>query len=119
MAGSRTDTAHTGRWAWAAAGVCAAVLLAATLEVVLDAAVGHSPLIPGSPGIAGWLAWVAKRLGFIGIGERLGFRMFLIALLSFTGAYAGLLALDRPLLSAHRADRRATTWAIALVVALT
>ncbi len=131
VAGSRTDTARIGRWAWAAAGVCAAVLLAATLEVVLDAAVGHSPLVPGSPGIAGWLAWVAKRLSFIGIGERLGFRMFLIALLSFTAAYAGLLALTltvrspvgrssagRSSVGHLSADRRAARWAIALVVAL-
>ena len=113
VAGSRTDTTH-GRWAWAAAGVCAVVLVAATLEVVLDAAVGHSPLTPGSPGIAGWLAWVAKRLSFTGVGERLGFRTFLIALLSFTGAYAGLLALSGRLST----DRRAARWAIALVVAL-
>jgi Glycosyltransferase family 87 len=92
-------------WARAAAGVCVAVLVAATLEVVLDAAVGHSPLTPGSPGIAGWLQ---------GIGERLGYRVFLIALLSFTGAYAGLLALAGRL----RSDRRAAGWAIALVAAL-
>jgi hypothetical protein len=114
VAGSRTEGVRLGRGAWVAAGVCAAVLLAATLEVVLDAAVGHSPLIPGSPGIAGWLAWVSRRLSFIGLGERLGFRMFLIALLSFTGAYAGLLALGGRL----SADRRAARWAIALVVAL-
>jgi hypothetical protein len=158
VAGSRTEAARLGRWAWAAAGVCAAVLLAATLEVVLDAAVGHSPLVPGSPGIAGWLAWVAKRLGFIGVGDRLGFRTFLIALLSFTAAYAGLLALTltptgrssvgnssggrasvgratvgratvgrasggrasggRATVGRLSADRRAATWAIALVVAL-
>jgi Glycosyltransferase family 87 len=121
VAGSRTDAAGLGRWTWAAAGVCAAVLLAATLEVVLDGAVGHSPLIPGSPGISGWLAWVAKHLGFIGIGERLGFRMFLIALLSFTGAYAGLLALTltgRAPVGRLSADRHAVRWAIALVVAL-
>jgi len=84
------------------AGLCVAVLLAATLEVVLDAAVGHSPLTPGSPGIAGWLQ---------GVGERLGFRVFLIALLCFTGAYAVLLALARRL----AADRRAGGWSIALV----
>jgi Glycosyltransferase family 87 len=85
--------------------VCVLVLLAATLEVVLDAAVGHSPLTPGSPGVAGWL---------VGVGERLGFRVFLIALLSFTGAYALLLALAGRL----SADRRSAAWAIALVGAL-
>ncbi len=79
------------------------VLLAATLEVVLDGAVGHSPLVPGSPGITGWLQW--------GIGERLGFRVFLIALVCFTGAYAGLLALMRRL----SGDPRAAGWSIALV----
>ena len=79
------------------------VLLAATLEVVLDGAVGHSPLVPGSPGITGWLQW--------GIGERLGFRVFLIALVCFTGAYAGLLALMRRL----SGDSRAARWSIALV----
>ena len=41
------------------------MLLAATLEIVLDAAVGHSPLIPRQPEIAGWLSGRA-------IGERLG-----------------------------------------------
>ena len=79
------------------------VLLAATLEVVLDGAVGHSPLIPGSPGITGWLRW--------GIGERLGFRVFLIALVCFAGAYAGLLVLMRRL----SGDRRAARWSIVLV----
>ena len=85
------------------AGLCVAVLLAATLEVVLDGAVGHSALIPGSPGITGWLQW--------GIGERLGFRVFLIALLCFTGAYAALLVLARRI----SADPRAARWSIALV----
>ncbi|MGH2853280.1 MAG: glycosyltransferase 87 family protein [Solirubrobacteraceae bacterium] len=106
--GDRRASAERGaprRGALALAGLCTAVLLAATLEVVLDAALGHSPLTPGSPGIAGWLQ---------GIGERLGYRVFLIALLSFTGAYAVLLALagrsTRSVLSAR--------WAIALVAAL-
>jgi len=63
------------------------VLVAATAEIVLDGAAGLSPLIPKSPAIAGWLG---------GIGERLGYRVFLIALLVFTVAYAGLLALARP-----------------------
>ncbi len=107
VAGSRTDVARpaAGRWTLALAGLCVAVLLAATLEVVFDAALGHSSLTPGSPGIAGWL---------VGIGERLGFRVFLIALLSFTGAYALLLALAGRLAS----DRRSAAWAIGLVGAL-
>ncbi len=106
VVGARTH-ARPSRTTLALAGLCVLVLLAATLEVVLDAAVGHSPLTPGSPGITGWLQW--------GIGERLGFRVFLIALLCFTGAYAGLLVLARRL----RADRRAARWSIALVGTLT
>ncbi len=98
-----SDRAAPSRATLALAGLCVLVLLAATLEVVLDGAVGHSPLIPGSPGITGWLQW--------GIGERLGFRVFLIALLCFTGAYAALLALARRI----SADRRAARWSIALV----
>jgi hypothetical protein len=105
------ERAAPSRATLALAGLCVAVLLAATLEVVLDAAVGHSPLTPGSPKIAGWLVAIGKPLGFIGIGERLGFRMFLIALLCFTGAYAGLLLLARRI----SADRRAARWSIALV----
>jgi hypothetical protein len=103
--GGAAERPVAGRWTWVAAGVCVAVLLAATLEVVLDGAVGHSPLTPGSPRISGWLQ---------GVGERLGFRVFLIALLAFTGAYAGLLAVAGRL----RAERRAVTWAIGVVAAL-
>jgi hypothetical protein len=113
VVGARTDTARPNRATLALAGLCVVVLLAATLEVVLDGAVGHSPLIPGSPGITGWLQW--------GIGERLGFRVFLIALLSFTCAYAGLLALTlsgRAAVGRLGADRRSAAWAIALVGAL-
>ncbi|HST56956.1 MAG TPA: polyprenol phosphomannose-dependent alpha 1,6 mannosyltransferase MptB [Solirubrobacteraceae bacterium] len=74
------------RWAPLLAGVCTAVLLAATLEVVLDGATGHSPLIPKSPQIAGWLG---------ALGARLSFQVFLVALLAFTAAYAGMLGLSR------------------------
>jgi Glycosyltransferase family 87 len=77
--------------------LCTIVLLAATLEIVLDAAVGRSALIPKQPEIAGWLS---------GIGVRLGYRTFLIALLAFTGAYAVLLGL---------AGRISKRWAIVLV----
>ena len=72
------------QWAPALATVCGLLLVAATAEIVLDGALGHSALIPKSPEIAGWLR---------GIGERLGFRVFLIAILVSAGAYAGLLAL--------------------------
>ena len=64
---------------------------------MLDAAVGHSVLIPKQPDIAGWMS---------GIGTRLGYRTFLIALLAFTAAYAVLLGL---------AGRISKRWAIVLV----
>jgi alpha-1,6-mannosyltransferase len=69
------------------AGLCGLVLLAATVEIVLDAARLHSPLVPRSPQIAGWL-------GSLG-GERLGYRVFLIAILAAAVAYGVLLALVR------------------------
>jgi hypothetical protein len=72
------------RWAPPLAAALALVLVAGTLEVVLDGALGRSPEIPLSPDISAWLT---------GIGERLGFRVFVIALLACTCAYGGLLAL--------------------------
>ncbi len=77
---------RSGRWAPALAGALALLLVAAAAEIVLDGAAGHSALIPKSPAIAGWLS---------GVGERLGYRVFLIALLVSVGAYSGLLALAR------------------------
>jgi hypothetical protein len=104
LAGSG-ERADRRRWALALAGLCALLLVAATAEIVLDGALGHSPLIPKSPGIAGWLS---------GIGERLGYRVFLVALLAFTGGYVGLLALvGRAALS-----RLSPLWAVGLVVVL-
>jgi hypothetical protein len=93
------------RWAPALAGLCTLVLVAASAEVVFDGAAGHSPLIPKSPSIAGWLS---------GIGERLGYRVFLIALLAFTCAYAVLLLLCAGSRLGHVSKR----WAVALVVVL-
>ncbi len=61
------------------------LLVAALLEVVIDAASGHSALVPRSPDTDGWLR---------DVGQHLGFRIFLIALLVSCGAYAGLLALS-------------------------
>jgi hypothetical protein len=121
-----------GRW-WAPLTIaCALVLLAATIEIVLDASLEHSPLVPPSPHIAVWL----RALG----GERLGYRVFLIALLAFTGAYACLLLLvnARPRARARSntnenttsdenaasappaipAPRALATWSIVLVAAL-
>jgi hypothetical protein len=86
------------RWAPALAAALALILLAATAEIVLDGAVGHSVLIPRSPRIAGWLS---------GIGERLGYRVFLIALLASVGSYAGLLLLARRTDAAGITPRRA------------
>jgi phage shock protein PspC (stress-responsive transcriptional regulator) len=80
------DRSRAERWAPALAGLLALLLLIAAAEIVLDGAAGPSPLIPKSPQIAGWLG---------GIGERLGYRVFLIAILVVTGAYAGLIALAR------------------------
>jgi hypothetical protein len=107
------ERAAPGRATLALAGACALVLVVATLEVVLSGAVGHSPLIPGSPGLTGWLQAIDR---FVGFYERLGFRMYLIALLCFAAAYGGLLALV--LRGRLAADRRAAKWAIVLVAAL-
>jgi alpha-1,6-mannosyltransferase len=65
--------------------VCGLVLLATTIEIVLDAAQRHSPLVPRSPQISSWIV----SLG----GERLGYRVFLIAILAASVAYGVLLAL--------------------------
>jgi alpha-1,6-mannosyltransferase len=99
---SELPLARTRATQWTAplAGACALLLLAATAEIVLDGAVGHSSLIPKSPEIAGWLS---------GIGERLGFRIFLIAALAFSAGYAGLVAVARGI---------SKRWAIALIAAL-
>jgi alpha-1,6-mannosyltransferase len=81
-----SDADATGRrWGTPLAVVCGLVMLAASVEIVLDASLEHSPLIPHSPHIATWL----QSLG----GERLGYRVFLIALLAFSAAYGVLLAL--------------------------
>ena len=103
-------SARSQRWAPALVGLLSLLLVAATLEIVLDGALGHSPLVPPSPDIAGWLT---------GIGERLGYRVFLIALLVSSGAYAGLVALSGRS-SSNRAGAAVMPgrWAIALVAAL-
>jgi hypothetical protein len=84
--GSERDApgARTVRWAPALATLLCLLIVLATGEVVVDGSVGHSPLIPKSPAIAGWMS---------GIGERLGFRVFLIALLVSVASYLGLLVL--------------------------
>jgi hypothetical protein len=98
------------RWAPALATLLALVLVAAAVEIVLDGAAGLSPLIPKSPEIAGWLR---------GIGERLGFRVFLIALLASTAAYGGLVVLvRRSSIARPSTGAISKRWAIALVAAL-
>jgi hypothetical protein len=101
----RIAQVRSRRWAPALATLLALLLVAATAEIVLDGAAGASPLIPKSPDIAAWLT---------GFGERLGYRVFLIALLVSAAAYAGLLAI------ALRSGARVISkrWAIALIVAL-
>jgi hypothetical protein len=91
---------RSAQWAPALAAACALLIVAATAEIVFDGAVGHSILIPKQPEIAGWL---------VGIGERLGYRTFLIAVLAATAGYAGLIALGREV---------SKRWAIALIAAL-
>jgi Glycosyltransferase family 87 len=93
------------RWAPALGALLALALFAATAEIVVDGTAGASPEIPKSPVIAGWMS---------DIGERLGYRVFLLALLVAVGAYAGILALAR-LRSAGRVSKR---WAIALIALL-
>jgi alpha-1,6-mannosyltransferase len=96
-----TPRARSEWWTPALIALLALVIVLATGEIVLDGAAGRSPLIPKSPAIAGWLG---------GIGERLGYRVFLIAILSFSGAYAALIVLTRR--SAAAISKRA---AIALI----
>ncbi|HKH79747.1 MAG TPA: polyprenol phosphomannose-dependent alpha 1,6 mannosyltransferase MptB, partial [Solirubrobacteraceae bacterium] len=110
------------RWMPALAGALALVLVAATVEVVLDGAAGPSPLIPKSPHIASWLTTPFG--GGAGLGERLGYRVFLIALLACTCAYTGLVALAQRGSGARAAEHRqrvpalSKRSAIALVAAL-
>jgi hypothetical protein len=93
------------RWAPVLGALLALAMLAATGEIVVDGAAGISPVIPKSPVIAGWLS---------GIGQRLGYRAFLLALLVAIGSYAGMLALAR-LRSVGRVSKR---WAIVVIAAL-
>jgi Glycosyltransferase family 87 len=103
-------SSQTRRWTATPLTVaCGLVLLAATLEIVLDAAREHSPLVPRTPHIAAWL-------GSLG-GERLGYRVFLIAIIAAAAAYGLLLALVRAR-AQDVGDRMTARWAIALVVLL-
>ncbi len=108
--GGSLHTTRAARWAPALAGLCGLLILAATAEIVLDAALGHSSLIPRSPNIAGWLTTPFG--GGAHIGERLGYRVFLIALIVFACAYAGILAL------AWTRGAISKRWALVLIGAL-
>lgn len=72
----------------AVAAALGLLMVAAVAELMIDGSIGHSPLTPKAPAIAKWLSPAA---------ERLGYRVFLIALLTFTGAYACLIAMARQL----------------------
>jgi alpha-1,6-mannosyltransferase len=97
-ASSRSDSTAKP-WISSLAVLCGLVLIAATVEIVLDASLEHSPLVPKSPHIATWL----RSLG----GERLGYRTFLIAILASSVAYGVLLALMRTRVRDHDGDLRA------------
>ncbi|HEY4918362.1 MAG TPA: polyprenol phosphomannose-dependent alpha 1,6 mannosyltransferase MptB [Solirubrobacteraceae bacterium] len=97
------------RWVPVLATVFGLLLVIAAAEIVLDGAAGLSPLIPKSPDISSWLS---------GIGERLGFRVFLIALLVSCGAYGGLIVLARRFAGGECTFAISKRWAIVLVAAL-
>lgn len=62
------------------------VLVGALGLIVIDSAAGKSPLLPPSPSMSKWL---------MGLGSTLEYHLFLICLLIFTCAYAGLIAISR------------------------
>ncbi len=76
--------ARSSGWAPALVSLLGLVIVAASAEIVVDSAAGHTSLVPESPAIAGWLG---------SVGQLLGYRTFFIALLAMSAAYAGLLAL--------------------------
>jgi alpha-1,6-mannosyltransferase len=69
-----------------AAYVLALVLVGSLGLIVIDSAAGKSPLLPPSPSMSKWL---------MGLGSTLEYKLFLICLLIFTCAYAGLVAYSR------------------------
>jgi alpha-1,6-mannosyltransferase len=99
LAGARSDRAAQ-RTPPIAIGLALAMVGALGL-IVIDSAAGKSPLLPPSPSMSKWL---------MGLGSTLEYHLFLICLLIFTCAYAGLVAYSR------RIDKRV---AIALVCTLT
>jgi Glycosyltransferase family 87 len=79
----RLARARAEQWAPALAALLALALAVVTAKLVLDSAAGHRPLVPTSPAIAGWLK---------GLGQRLSYKDLIVLLLTFSGAYAGILA---------------------------
>jgi hypothetical protein len=79
----RLARARSEQWAPALAALLALALAVVTAKLVLDSAAGHRPLVPTSPAIAGWLK---------GLGQRLSYKDLIVLLLTFSGAYAGILA---------------------------
>jgi hypothetical protein len=108
-AGLNRSDSKPRRWLAPLAICCVLVMVAATVEIVLDGSLEHSPLVPLQPSIATWL----RALG----GERLGYRVFLIALLAFTFAYGVLLALTHTR-ARGTSEHTLARWAIGLVALL-
>jgi hypothetical protein len=95
---------RSGRLTAALAALLSAVLVAGAAEIVLDAAVGHTPMVPLQPAFDSWLA---------GFGQSLGYTVFLPTLLVSTLAYGGLILLAR-----GRSSPISKRWAIGLVAVL-
>ena len=95
---------RSGRLTAALAALLSAVLVAGAAEIVLDAAVGHTPMVPAQPAFDSWLA---------GFGQSLGYTVFLPTLLVSTLAYGGLILLAR-----GRSSPISKRWAIGLVAVL-
>ena len=92
---------RSGRLTFGVAAVLSLVLVASAAEIVLDAAVGHTPMVPASPAFDSWLA---------GFGQSLGYWIFLPTLLVTSLAYGGIVLLARRASSPISAG-----WAIGLI----
>jgi hypothetical protein len=98
---------RSGRWTAALAALLSVVLVAGAAEIVLDAAVGHTPMVPHSPAFDSWLA---------GFGQSLGYSIFLPTLLVSAAAYGGLILLARS--AGTRSSPISQRWAIGLIATL-
>ena len=102
--GRPLDRTRSGRWVVALAALLSAVLVAGAVEIVLDAAVGHTPPVPNQPAFDSWLA---------GFGQSLSQSIFLPTLVVSAVAYGGLVVLARS--GRSPISRR---WAIGLIAVL-